>query len=200
MPTLTAPPEPTEARPPAQRATYEEYAAWPEDAGRYELIDGYVYAMTAAPRFFHQAIAGEIFVALHNWNREANAGTVGIAPIDVILDADGARETVVQPDVLFVADTGPGRVTERGVDGPPTLVAEVLSPGTRAYDVALKRHTYDRYGVAELWLVDGEAREVTVLRQRGGAFAHAATLGEGATLNSPLLPGFEAEVEALFRR
>lgn len=185
---------------PSVRLSYTQYATWPESGKRYELIDGIAYAMTAAPRFFHQFIVGELFAHLRAWVRETRSGEVGVAPIDVILDAGGKEETVVQPDVLFVAEVGPGRVTERGVDGPPTLVAEVLSPSTRAHDADLKRQVYEYFGVAELWLVDPEARTVEVLRREGEAFAEAGVLGEDAVLTSPNLPGFEAEVGALFRR
>ena len=48
----------------------------------------------------------------------------------------------------------------RGVEGPPTLAIEILSPSTAPTDRTRKRALYARYGVPYLWLVDPDARDV----------------------------------------
>ena len=59
-------------------------------------------------------------------------------PIDVIL----TFHDVVQPDLVVVTD--PALVSGRGIEGPPTLVAEVLSPTTTAiYSLRLRLSEYN---------------------------------------------------------
>jgi Uma2 family endonuclease len=70
-----------------------------------------------------------------------------------------------------------------------------------AYDVGRKPDRYERWGVRELWLVDTDSRTVLVRRRsrpRAPAFDVALEVGEGEQLRSPLLPGFELPVDAVF--
>jgi Uma2 family endonuclease len=48
---------------------------------------------------------------------------------------------------------------------PPRLAVEVLSPTTRRRDLANKREYYLDAGVGEYWVLDGERREVRVIRR-----------------------------------
>jgi Uma2 family endonuclease len=77
----------------------------------------------------------------------------------------------------------------------------VRSPSTWRYDVGQKKAGYERHGLPELWLVDTPAEQVLVFRRsRVGAkaFDVALELGRGDVLGSPLLPGFELALGALF--
>ena len=76
-----------------------------------------------------------------------------------------------EPDVLFVATDQADVLTEKNLQGPPSLAAEVLSPSTRKRDARLKRDLFERTGVREYWLVDPELDTVQVFRpeDRGSA-------------------------------
>ena len=86
-----------------------------------------------------------------------------------------------QPDLLFVSNER-AHILFNGanVRGAPDLVIEILSPSTTGRDRSLKRALYARYGVSEYWLVNPDARTVTVLRLDDGAFAEVAHYGAGA--------------------
>lgn len=43
----------------------------------------------------------------------------------------------------------------RGIEGPPDLVVEILSPSTAHKDRGRKLSIYAEYGVPEFWIVDG---------------------------------------------
>ena len=61
-----------------------------------------------------------------------------------------------------------GRViSERGIEGAPTLVVEVISPSTGAIDRRRKLQLYARYAVPYYWIVDPPARAI-----EAHAFAH----------------------------
>ena len=90
-------------------------------------------------------------------------GLVLDAPIDVRLTPDN----VLIPDVMFIARDRLHIIGPKAIDAPPDLVVEILSPGTRQRDLATKRTLYARFGVQEYWIVDPDARSVTVLTLAG---------------------------------
>src|SRR5262249_2228626 len=55
-----------------------------------------------------------------------------------------------------------------------------------------------RRGVDEYWIVDWPRRVIDVYRLGGGKLAHVATLREGDTLTSPLLPGMDMPLARIF--
>jgi len=91
-------------------------------------------------------------------------------------------------------------VDEENCKGAPDLVVEVLSEGTRRYDLVRKRALYERAGVQEYWVVDPGIDEVRVFRAEAGRYAPAAVLAAetGDALSSPLLPGLTLPLAELF--
>jgi Uma2 family endonuclease len=168
----------TEARypTPGERCglTYEDYCALPDDGLRYEIIEGALFA-EPSPRPTHQEVAFRLATLLDAHVRTRGLGKVYIAPVDVILD----RRAVMVPDLIFIARDRLGIVTERGVEGAPDLIVEILSPGTARRDRVAKRNEYARYGVRHYWLVDPEAKTLEALEFAEGAYRLlAAVVGE----------------------
>ena len=109
------------------RLTYEDYAALPDDGRRYELHEGEL-SVTPAPGLRHQDILGNLFVILRGHVNARGLGKVFIAPVDCILESI----TVVQPDIVFVETARRSIMSERGIEGAPTLVVEVISPDRKS--------------------------------------------------------------------
>jgi len=153
-------------RPSTIRYTYADYLSVPEDTSRrYEIVDGELF-VTAAPRFRHQRVTTNLVRLLGDLAEEHGLGEVVGGPITVHLH----DELVVEPDVLFIRADRLGIVDpEGGVEGPPDLVVEVLSPSNRDYDRNLKRKHYLENGVAELWILDADERTVEVWRAGSAA-------------------------------
>lgn len=59
--------------------------------------------------------------------------------------------------------------TRRGIEGPPDLVVEILSPTTARQDRGIKRERYVLFGIPEYWIVDIDRRQVEVHRLSKGA-------------------------------
>ncbi len=135
--------------------TYEDYAALPDDGRRYELHDGEL-SVTPAPGPRHQAIVGELFVLLRAHVLARGLGRIFVSPVDCIL----ADTTIVQPDLVFVAAADTARITERGIEGPPTLAVEVVTPSTARTDRTTKRQLFARHGVPFYWIVDPADRSL----------------------------------------
>ena len=179
------------------RLTAEEYFALPPTDKRTQLIDGEI--VVNEPTVRHQRVTGEIYLLLTMWLRDnPGHGEAGI-PVDLHLD----DRNVFAPDVWWVPEEArPARDAKRIV-GPPALAVEVRSPSTWRYDVGAKRRTYERLGLAELWLVDTESDSVLVYRRsstESPEFDVALELGAGECLTTPLIPGFEIDLGELFDR
>ena len=181
----------------ARRITAEEYFALPPDDRFTQLIDGEIVVNSPAMR--HQLLTGFLYHRLLLWTEAAPGRGVACIPVDVVLD----EANVFAPDVWWVSEEHrPARDALR-LDGPPDLAVEVRSPSTWRYDVGAKKATYERQGLAELWLIDTVA-EVALVHRRsspdGPSFDVALKLGAGDHLTSPLLPGFSAALQELFDR
>ena len=178
---------------PVLKFTYEDYRTTPEDK-RYELLDGDLL-MTPAPNLKHQRVQVRLGSRLERFVEERALGELFFAPCDVVL----SDHDVVQPDLLFVSRERAHLLSGGdAVRGAPDLVVEILSPATAGRDRGYKRALYARHGVAEYWLVDPADETIAIHRLRDGALVVAHTFGRGQTLRSPLLAGFELDVDAVF--
>ncbi len=175
--------------------TYGDYRLLPEDGPNCELIEG-EFLMTPAPTVTHQTLLGRLFAAIFNFLATLPIGTVLFAPTDVVL----SEITVVQPDLLFVARDHSDRIAEDGVHGPPDLVIEILSSGSRHRDEVTKPRLYAQYGIPEYWIVDPFREAVRVYRLDGGRYRKVAELraAAGDRLVSPLLPGLAIDLGEIF--
>ena len=93
---------------------------------------------------------------------------------------------LVQPDLLVLLPDSQARLVRRGIEGPPDLLIEVLSPSNRAHDQVRKRQLYARGGVREYWIVDPEQRVIEVVNGCG-VTVHRLDAASEPVLRSPLL-------------
>ena len=105
---------------------------------------------------------------------------------------------MVQPDILFVAKERLRIIGKSNIPGAPDLVIEILSPGTRQKDLAIKRKIYARFGVQEYWIVDPDAATVEVLTWKESGYFTAGIYGVSDSLSSPLLPQLTLPLREIF--
>ncbi len=171
--------------------TYEDLLALPEDGRRYEIIEGELYEMPA-PGLDHATILANLVLLLGPLVRSLG-GTFFFAPLDVFFQ--GADP--VQPDLLAILPGWEGELRQRGPEGAPDLVIEVLSPSNRGHDLLTKRSLYARAGVREYWIVDPDARSVEILTLDRDALHGAAAASGEEVIASPLL-GTEFALAEIF--
>ncbi len=172
--------------------TYADYLKTSDDE-RYELLNGELI-LSPSPKEIHQYISGILHLMIGTFVRGRSLGKVYCAPFDVVLsDTD-----VVQPDILFVSHERSRILTRENVRGAPDLVVEILSSATAERDRTIKLDLYAQHGVKEYWMVDPEARTITVLLRGEGGFGVAGIYGEGQILRSPTLAGFGVALEEIF--
>lgn len=179
----------------ARKLTYDDFANFPDDGLRHELIDGEHY-VTPSPTTKHQRVSGRLFGELYQYFKLNPVGEVFHAPFDVVL----SHVDVVEPDLLIVLADQVDIITPKHVRGTPAIVVEILSPGTRQVDQSKKRALFEHWGAREYWIVDPERDAVTMYRLSSGAFTGGPelTLAAGVALTSPLLPGLSVALTTIF--
>jgi len=172
--------------------TYEDLFALPDDGKRYEIIEGELYEMPAPGSAHALAIMNLLQMLFPSVAKFG--GQLLTAPLDVFF----AGANPVQPDILVILPGSLARVVPRGVEGPPDLLIEVISPSNRVHDVFTKRALYARAGIREYWIVDPEARTLDILTLDRDAF-HLAVKAAGSEMPiSPLLGQLSVAVDDLF--
>ena len=152
--------------------------ALPEEE-RVELIDGVIYNM-ASPSIQHQRAVGQLFNLISNHIR-ANNGSCEpfIAPFAVRLNKDS--HTHVEPDISVICD--PSKLSDRGCEGAPDWVIEVVSPSSSRMDYLVKLFKYRTAGVREYWIVDTDENRIFVYNFEGDedfqAYAFEDTIKAG---------------------
>ena len=150
---------------PAEKAryTFADVLAW-ADEERAELIDGEVVLMAPPPSREHQEISGGLFWQLRYYLRGKKC-KVYAAPFAVRLfekDEDSPEDvdTMVEPDISVICDKE--KLSDRGCEGAPDWIIEIVSPSTSRIDCAVKLFKYRTAGVREYWIVDPKRRMVTL--------------------------------------
>ena len=138
--------------------TVEDYHSW-DESFRSELYEG-TLIVSEVPTRKHQGILTEILVLLHAFLK-GKPCKVYPSPFSVRLTKN--EESIFEPDIVVVCDES--KFNDRGCDGAPDLIIEILSPSTARMDKKLKYQKYQQAGVREYWIVDQERNllEVNIL-------------------------------------
>jgi Uma2 family endonuclease len=176
--------------------TAEEFARLPNpiDGSKQELVRGEVETMPP-PGFLHGKVQNNVSFAITAHARKTKSGQVTVES-GVITDT--GPDTVRGPDVAYwsyerlPADDVP--VVYANVS--PDLCVEILSPSNTPARTTRKVREYFKCGARMVWLVDPEARTVTVYRKPGDGHV----LWEDATITGDdVLPGFTAPLTEFFQ-
>ena len=173
--------------------TYADLAAMPDDGFRHELIAGELF-VSPSPRPRHQTVVAELLVALRAHVKEQGLGQVFIAPLDVVL----SDRDVVEPDVIYIGSNQVDIINDLNIRGVPTLLIEVVSDSRM--DRVRKRDVYERFDVPEYWIADPDADWIEVYRLHDGGYGKPEIFGIGDVLTTPVLPGLELDLTAIFAR
>ena len=138
--------------------TVDDIYALPEGQ-RAELIDGQIYDM-APPSPMHQELVMELSATLRDYIKK-NGGPCKVypAPFAVFLNEDDRN--YVEPDISVICDSS--KVDNRGYQGAPDFIIEIVSPSSQRMDYLTKLFKYRTAGVREYWIVNPLQRTVQVL-------------------------------------
>ena len=118
--------------------TINDIYALPEGQ-RAELIDGQIYDM-APPSPMHQKLVYQLSRTIGNY----------------------IEKNYVEPDISVICDKN--KISNRGCEGAPDFVIEIVSPSSRKMDYSTKNALYADSKVREYWIVDPARERTTVYR------------------------------------
>lgn len=128
------------------------------DGERAELIDGQIYFM-APPATNHQRIVSELHYQIKDYIKRNN-GECEVFPAPFAVFLSDNEKNYVEPDISVICDKD--KITDKGCEGAPDWVIEIVSPSTKQMDYYKKLFKYHTAGVREYWVVDPERKLVTV--------------------------------------
>ena len=150
-----------------ERYTYADMEKWCDCDTQYELFDGIPYAMAPPLRkhgIVNTALSGQLWTFLKDKSCELHIGDLGVH-----LNAVGDDYyTFYIPDIAVVCDKS--KLDDKGCNGAPDLIIEILSPSTASRDWITKHQKYLKAGVREYWIVDPAAKMVYVNILSGGDY------------------------------
>ena len=181
-----------------ERFSYADYLNWSEDE-RWELIDGIAYDMSPAPTPRHQKVSFTLSRIIADYLDDKSCELYP-APFDVKLSdetMDELVDSVVQPDLSVICDME--LLDERGYNGAPTLVVEVLSESTASKDLAEKYFLYQKPGVKEYLIVNPWAETVTShILNEAGKFSSPTTYSKEDNMPVAAMAGLTIDLSKVF--
>jgi Uma2 family endonuclease len=179
-----------------RKTTFSDLERLPEDGRRFELYDGEVWEMTA-PTFVHQRVLLYTAMVLEEYARR-DGGAAVIAPFDIVFsDYD-----VVQPDVVYFRPERIHLLKPRATTRVrPDIAVEILSPSTKSNDRGRKLRMFERYGVPEYWIIDGDDCTLEILSLEGEHYRTVRPPSDKSNVViSPLFPDLRFMFITLFDR
>lgn len=185
-----------------KKYTYADYLTW-QFSERVELIKGWIYKMSPAPRRLHQRVsiklAFEFMKFLDNCNCQ-----VYEAPFDIRLKknkgSDHQIETVVQPDISVFCDLS--KLDDRGGIGAPDLIVEITSDSTMKKDYNEKYFVYEENNVREYWIVNPDSQSMEIFKLENEKYESIGVFSvrDGVMeVNSVIFPEFKVNLLELFK-
>jgi Uma2 family endonuclease len=174
-----------------KKLTIKDYEKLPEGSP-YQLIKG-ALIMSPAPSYYHQEVEKKVFLILYENIEKRKNGKVFIAPFDVYLD----DENVYQPDIVVILKNSKAKVSEKGIEGTPDIVIEIISPSTAYYDLIEKKEVYEKYGVKEYWIIDPKSKTFEIYLNSESGFELFSKTKIKGLVKSQIL-NLELNVEEIF--
>src|ERR1700724_2364475 len=177
---------------PRTRMTVDQYLAWAQgQPGRYELLDGVVFAMSPEGAG-HAERKAAVHAALISGIRARGVPCYALPDgMTVRIDKSTAYET----DALVYCGA---KLAPSSVEVPnPVIVVEVLSPSTRHIDLSAKLADYFRLpSVAHYLIVDPDKPRVIHHARGAGDTILTRIVSEGTVALDP--PGLEVAVAEIY--
>jgi Uma2 family endonuclease len=172
--------------------TAEELIKLPRGRFRYELVKGELLTMSP-PGEEHGAIALALAAELYLYVKANKLGIVYAADTGFKLESN--PDTVLAPDVSFIARERIREISKKYREGAPDLAVEVVSPNERRSKIEKKVGQWLQLGARLVWIVNPETKSVSVYRLDGSV----NVLSESDELTGDdVVAGFKISVSDIF--
>jgi Uma2 family endonuclease len=175
---------------------YSDYLLWKFEE-RVELIKGFILKMSPAPSTKHQTVSQNLSGCFYE-NFKRKPCSVFVAPFDVRLTIKSAKKdtTVIQPDLCIICDDT--KLDEKGCNGTPDLIVEIISPNNSKHDIHTKFNLYKEAGVLEYWIIEPYDKLLLVYTLKDNEYIGLPPQTDGENIKSPLFPELNIALEDVF--
>lgn len=175
--------------------TLQEFFNLPPGEGdiTYELIDGQAIPKVS-PKFFHSKLTRTLLNLIEQWCE----GQGEVCPEWAVALDRGGQDWVPVPDLLYVSyNRLPSNWEEdEACPVPPDLVIEIISPGQSFGQLTAKARDYLDAKVLRVWVVDSQARSITVFYPEAAPQTYMGDI----LLTDSLFEGLELSPEQVFQQ
>jgi len=173
--------------------TVEDYLSLEQTNKPCELINGEL-VMSPAPSLIHQIILSNLNDVLKSYAKQTDAFTL-FSPVDVFFDT----RNVFQPDLFFIKKENRSILSERGIEGAPDLVVEIISPSNSYKDRYEKKIAYQKFGVKEYWIIDPGNKTLEIYTStQEDQDTPQLYLAEEGLVTSTVLPQLQFNLKEIF--
>ena len=170
--------------------TAEDLLKMPDDGNRHELIKGELLTMPV-PKLLHGFVTLNLSALLYS---HVKANNLGLLVGESGFHLESGPDTVLGPDIAFIAYDRVGTDKDCFFPGAPDLAVEVLSPSDRRGKVERKTALWLELGARAVWNVNPRKRTVEVSHADGSRWL----LTEDDELVDDTVPGFRVAVSKIF--
>lgn len=171
--------------------TADEYLQLEENPNQ-QLINGKLI-MSPSPSLIHQKVL-KILTRIIDEHAIKKGDEIFFAPMDVHLD----QKNVPQPDLVYVLKKNLAKLSDRGIEGAPDLIVEIISPSNSYIDRYEKKSLYQQFKVKEYWIIDPGNLTLEVYQLVNKEYKMAQYLVKKGEVKSPLLKDLKLVLEAVF--
>jgi Uma2 family endonuclease len=170
--------------------TAKEFAEIDDWSHRHELIKGELLTMPP-PQRPHGRVSANLIMILGQF---VKANRLGQVCAEGGYQVESDPDTVLGPDVSFVASDRVVDPEEGYYPGPPDLAIEVISPSDRRGRIERKLGLWLEAGARSIWHVNPRRRTVEVISSTSAR----RTFHETDELVDDTVPGFRVKVSEIF--
>lgn len=166
------------------------------DGNRYEIIEGELF-VSCSPGLTHEIVLITLIRRIGRFLDDSPIGLIVTGPGMILSDFSG----VIPDAVFFLNEQRDKIVKDDRLHAPPTLVVEILSPGSTSIrrDRVSKLNLYAKHGVPEYWIVDPKSKTLERYISERTCLILKETLQHEDTLMMTALPGFSCPVSDIFK-
>lgn len=173
--------------------TLAEFFALPETDVTYQLVEGEAIAKMS-PKGFHAAVQTALVILFQPWCE----GKGRIYTEWAIALTRNGKDWVPVPDLTYISFDRLARnwMKDEACPIAPELVIEIISPGQSFGDLAEKAADYLKAGVSRVWIIDTQARSLTIFYPD----TSPETLKGTTPLQDTFLPQLQLTPQQIFRQ
>lgn len=170
----------------------EEFLALPASDVTYELVEGQVVPKMS-PKRFHAGVQKALLILM-----DAGFHRGHFYPEWAVILKRNNQDWVPVPDLTYVSyDRLPADwMLDEACPVAPELVIEIISPSQTFGDLTEKATDYLAAGVSRVWIVDAQARSITVFLPESLPKTYRGNI----PITNPLLSGSELTPQQIFQQ